>query len=181
MGRPVRAALDVYDRHDSGERQSGVAARSPARHPHLSRRSRAVARHVHAGLGPQAEPSVRPVLGPRRSTGMVRVSTSSTDTHSSHIHARSYAVPQEVGKVGTESPTFHRTGAEAQGRHRGDVHVPVQGAKKRASLSLPLLYRRLSSSIYEEGQEETRALPGGNDGRVIAGCRHVAVRETRQS
>jgi hypothetical protein len=37
---------------------------------------------------------------------MVRVSTSSTDTHSSHIHARSYAVPQGVGKVGTESPTF---------------------------------------------------------------------------
>jgi hypothetical protein len=75
--------------------------------------------------------------------------------------------------VGTESPTF----IEPVQKRKDGIEAMFMRQSK-APKSEP---HSPSSSIYEEGQEETRALPGGNDDGGIAGCRHVAVRETLQS
>ena len=83
--------------------------------------------------------------------------------------------------MGTESPTFIKPVQKRKDSIEAMFMRQSKAPKKRACPSLSLLCRRLSSSIHEEGQGDTRALPGGNDGRVLTGCRHVAVRETRQS
>ena len=101
MARPNGASLDVHDRHHRGQQRLCVATRPTARHPHLPRRARQLARHVHAELGPQTEPSPRPILRllclPTR---MVRVTLSVSQTALKRAHT---AMPFREKSAGSAS------------------------------------------------------------------------------